>query len=693
MILNNTYSKIYKPFFSILFFFALIGQTSYGQALVDNPCSYPAGALWPLDAVCYSASTAGMSNLYNPGNCNSGNRDDGWAWFTGDGGIITITYDPDTRDAVLHVFSDDGSCSVVEVDCADAALSGGAETVTISTSIVGQIYLVRIQRYNSNQPMSGCLSVSSTNFGGGGSGGDGCGNADRISCGDPTLVGESSVANTNDAAAWDCLSPIATPGGNHYYVVQWTEATNDGVIRLNFTNVTDANDTYMEVLSLGNSCIANTCIDANQMTISTGLFGNSTNFIELSVVAGVADYYFVVDAQNDGIDSYDLAVTCFLTGLEADVTNGCTPIPASAPANQGNYQTWDNLEAPASANPAVLTGTYNICENLYIKNAGYEWLKSFDLTLGSCWINTSNYSPNGANTGYHSLCGSSTGTWTAELFGNVIEWAFIHPTATSCGDTTWGDGNDLGSNYSCALYTFCYDTEVDQTCSDPSGFNNSISATDDGVGGTSASGINPSNITLGKTSPTINSLPVTLAYFEAKKSENDGKYGVILNWRTMSEINNDYFTVEHSADGFHFEEVFQMKAAGNGTSNDINNYVGVHENPNNGINYYRLKQTDYDGVFEYFDIKVVDFSNFNNITIFPNPVKTNLAIQFSSNHNNSEYIVKIYDNRGKLIYNKNSIANKGINETQIKTKDFSNGLYILLIENDNHVHKVTFVKE
>ena len=99
MILINIYTKVYKSVFLILSVLAFTIQTSYGQSLVDNPCSYPAGALWPLDAVCYSASTAGMSNLYNPGTCNSGNRDDGWAWFTGDGGIITITYDPDTRDA------------------------------------------------------------------------------------------------------------------------------------------------------------------------------------------------------------------------------------------------------------------------------------------------------------------------------------------------------------------------------------------------------------------------------------------------------------------------------------------------------------------------------------------------------------------------------------------------------------------
>jgi len=668
----------------------LFSGSTFGQSLVNSPCAYPAAALWPLDGTCYANTTAGMSALFNTGTCNSAARDDGWAWFVGDGNNLTVTYTPDTRDGILHVFTDDGTCTVAEVGCSDVAGNGGTETVTISPSTVGQIYLVRIQRWSSNFTMTGCLSVTSTAPGGGG-GGDDCANADRIDCGDPVLVGETTVGNTNDAGAWGCHAPISTPGEDHYYVVQWPDAANGGTIRFNFTNVTDANDTYLEFLALDNPCVANTCIDGGQLTIATGLFGTSTNFYEYTVPAGVTDYYFVVDAQNDGIDSYDLEVTCFLTGLELDQANGCTPIPVTAPANQGYYQTWDGAEPPATADPAAMAGTYTICENLYILNVGWEWLKTFDVTLGACWINTSNYSPNGGNTGFHSLCGGQTGSWTASLAGGVISWSFVHPTAGLCGDAAWGDGNQLNNNYTCALYSFCYDTEVDPACSPALGFQNATSATDDGIGGGGGSGINPSNITLGTTSPTLNNLPVTLISFDAKAIENNGKKGVMLNWKTASEINNDYFSIERSTNGVNYVEIFQMKGAG--TSTDINNYVGIDENPNNGINYYRLKQTDFNGEFEYFNIEVVDFSNFIDLSVYPNIVEEELNISFNSVRNSSEYSVKIYDIKGSLVYDNLDESHKGLNQVAIETSDFKEGLYLLTIQNEDQFHTKKFVKK
>jgi len=687
---TNTYKSLILFIFTMM---TLVPGATFGQNLANNPCAYPAAALWPLDGTCYANTTAGMSYLYATGTCNSAGADDGWAWFVGDGNNLTVTYTPDTRDGILHVFTDDGTCTVAEVGCSDVAGNGGTETVTISPSTVGQIYLVRIQRWNSNWTMTGCLSVTSTAPPVGG-GGDDCASADRIDCGDPILAGETTVGNTNTATNWGCHAPITTPGEDHYYVVQWPDAANGGTIRFNFTNVADANDTYLEFLALDNPCVANTCTDGGQLTISTGLFGTATNFYEYTVPAGITDYYFVVDAQNDGIDSYDLEVTCFLTGLELDQTNSCTPIPVTAPANQGYYQTWDGAEAPATADPAALTGTYTICENLYILNVGWEWLKTFDVTLGACWINTSNYSPNGTNNGQNSYaCGGSTGNWSAALAAGVINWSYVHGQAGGCGNTAWGDGSLLNNNYTCALYSFCYDAQVDPTCSPAAGFQNGVSATDDGIGGGGGSGVNPSNVTLGTTSPTLNNLPVALLSFNAKPVENNGRKGVMLNWKTASEINNDYFSIERSTDGINFAEIFQMKGAGNGTSTDLNNYVGVDENPNNGINYYRLKQVDFNGNFEYFNVEVVDFSDLQDVTLSPNTVDNELNVSFDSKYNNSEYQIKIYDIRGSLMYENRSEAVKGENNLVLNTKEFAQGLYIILLENGAQVHKLKFVRK
>jgi hypothetical protein len=112
-------------------------------------------------------------------------------------------------------------------------------------------------------------------------------------------------------------------------------------------------------------------------------------------------------------------------------------------------------------------------------------------------------------------------------------------------------------------------------------------------------------------------LPVDLLSFEA----HEFKETVQLNWRTASEINNDFFTVERSKDGREFVTVTQV--SGMGTTYEQQTYQAVDKNPHNGINYYRLKQTDYDGEFQYSDIVSMNFkTKYDNlIQIFPNPVQ------------------------------------------------------------------------
>jgi hypothetical protein len=90
-----------------------------------------------------------------------------------------------------------------------------------------------------------------------------------------------------------------------------------------------------------------------------------------------------------------------------------------------------------------------------------------------------------------------------------------------------------------------------------------------------------------------NPLPIDLLSFTAKYQ--DGK--VLLNWATGSEINNDYFTLERSRDAVSAEIIGFVDGAGN--SSQTLHYEFIDHDPLPGISYYRLKQTDYDGSFEY----------------------------------------------------------------------------------------------
>jgi hypothetical protein len=120
---------------------------------------------------------------------------------------------------------------------------------------------------------------------------------------------------------------------------------------------------------------------------------------------------------------------------------------------------------------------------------------------------------------------------------------------------------------------------------------------------TSGSVTNFSPFTLASETGSENPLPIELTKFSAQLIKNH----VLLLWQTATEINNDYFEVERSVDGFEWEIIDRVKGAGN--SNIILNYTSVDKYPKTGVSYYRLKQTDYDGTFAYSKIESINYEN------------------------------------------------------------------------------------
>lgn len=92
-------------------------------------------------------------------------------------------------------------------------------------------------------------------------------------------------------------------------------------------------------------------------------------------------------------------------------------------------------------------------------------------------------------------------------------------------------------------------------------------------------------------------VPVTWLSFNAKLENKV----VLLNWKTATEINSSHFDIERSINGFQFEKIGSVKAAGN--SNGISSYDFTDRLPVKGMNYYRLKQVDLDGKFSYSEIR------------------------------------------------------------------------------------------
>lgn len=117
-------------------------------------------------------------------------------------------------------------------------------------------------------------------------------------------------------------------------------------------------------------------------------------------------------------------------------------------------------------------------------------------------------------------------------------------------------------------------------------------------------------------------LPVELLEFSARKQ---GSASVLCEWSTASETNNAYFDVEVSRgneDGLSFKAIGRVP--GRGTTTETNHYQWVDEAPVTGINYYRLRQVDYDGTESYSSPVAVlfnDDASFELVGLAPNPCK------------------------------------------------------------------------
>ncbi|MCK9613835.1 MAG: T9SS type A sorting domain-containing protein, partial [Bacteroidales bacterium] len=143
-----------------------------------------------------------------------------------------------------------------------------------------------------------------------------------------------------------------------------------------------------------------------------------------------------------------------------------------------------------------------------------------------------------------------------------------------------------------------------------------------------------------------NPLPINLLSFNAACQNRE----VTINWTTATETNNDYFTIERSIDAQKWNVLTQIEGAGN--SNAIKYYTVRDDNPYDGISYYRLKQTDYNGQYEYFNPVSVRCDSEEStpiISYYPNPFTSEVVIDIH-NLSATKASLVIYDLLGNKVY-------------------------------------------
>lgn len=184
-------------------------------------------------------------------------------------------------------------------------------------------------------------------------------------------------------------------------------------------------------------------------------------------------------------------------------------------------------------------------------------------------------------------------------------------------------------------------------------------------------------------------LPVSLTNFTALYEQSSGI--VNLDWTTVSEQNNKFFTIEKSENAIDWKVLNTVNGSGN--SNLTINYSDVDLFPFAGLSYYRLKQTDFNGDYTYSDLVSINIEPDYNVTLFPNPTKGNVTLKYSTVSQESLF-VKIVNLSGGIVYEGifDEIV-EGSNNLEIPSSSFSSGMYFISMTNKSKTFNMRFIKE
>ncbi len=177
-------------------------------------------------------------------------------------------------------------------------------------------------------------------------------------------------------------------------------------------------------------------------------------------------------------------------------------------------------------------------------------------------------------------------------------------------------------------------------------------------------------------------LPVDLLSFTVSGSGNMVK----LEWTASAEHNNKGFEIERSIDCSTWKKIsFVHSRAQHSSSNVKTDYSFTDDAPLSGKVFYRLKQVDFDGRYEYSDVRWVISGGNNNIQVYPNPAKTHINITGLEKNE----IIEMYDLTGRKVksFKNNSTA------AIISLHDVSEGVYYLHITGAEGTRKLkSFIK-
>lgn len=459
----------------------------------------------------------------------------------------------------------------------------------------------------------------------------------QANCNNPvqvTLCPAATLTNQTNAGMLDD-SPVPCNIAGEDLVYEIYAPNNAQRIHVSLINSTGPSRLTLKT----GSCLATSCYTR------TANAGNSNH----SFTVSPSNYYYLwIDAG--GTITYDISIGGDTSNQVVYTPNTmgnlsfdwCAPTPffASKPFFEveynGVYQSNPMTLAPLNV-PGIM------CITFYLANtSGVSGPKTVNFNFNPAGMINISTVTNTIQGFYNS------GNWIAGPTTSMIPYTFNDSAGTGRGDFT-------GTPNTCLKYTFCFN--IIPISNDPALTNviTAIMSDTYGIGyySNTHQGCCPSvwPNCLGNGGWTVGNatgmafgfddpggaLPVTLIDFNARVQHEK----VWLEWSTASEINCDYFTVEKSVDEEEWNELAKVKGSGNST---VTNYYSLSdEQPMNGITYYRLAQTDYDGTTTVYESKKINYTS-KNIKLFPNPADRYLNIEgiFTD--------IKIINSLGEVVY-------------------------------------------
>ncbi|SIT88751.1 T9SS type A sorting domain-containing protein [Pontibacter indicus] len=180
----------------------------------------------------------------------------------------------------------------------------------------------------------------------------------------------------------------------------------------------------------------------------------------------------------------------------------------------------------------------------------------------------------------------------------------------------------------------------------------------------------------------IVSLPVELVSFKAQST----KEGVQLSWKTASELDNRGFEVEASADGKNFRKVAFVESKV-GTTSLTQHYSFLDTRAVAGANYYRLKQIDFDGAFEYSKTVAINITLASAATVYPTLATTDITVRLAST--DDQVTIAVADMAGKQLL---AVQNPADRQVVLPVQQLQQGVYFVTVTSGTQKEVIRFVK-